>query len=165
MEDRIKKPKLPRTTPLRSLSALFAPMPSNGAATGGAVPGATEPWSDVVTRSVELGYRVIDDYVRQGERMARAVSERGPGGMASPGDAQEVATRMAQYAMDFTGLWLQMLQTASVAANGWPTPPFPGWGTMSGAPTRRRPRTPCARRSPRANRVRTRRANPDRRPA
>ena len=129
--DRITRPFPPRTTPIRSVSALFG---SGGAdraesPSAGSSPGPGEAWNEVVARSVELGYRVIDDYVRQGERMARAMSDRG----ASPqdmlgGDPQELARRMTQYAMDFTGLWFQMIQSASAGFPAGAAGPFANFG-------------------------------------
>ena len=144
--DRITRPFAPRTTPIRSVYALFG---SGGADRADSPSGPGEAWNEVVSRSVELGYRVIDDYVRQGERMARAMSDRG----ASPqdmlgGDPQELARRMTQYAMDFAGLWFQMIQSASA---GFPSgmagpfanlgfPPAPAWTTPTPtAPPAREP--------------------------
>lgn len=140
-DNRIRRPKLPRTAARRSLSVLFVP-PAAASANGGTAPGAagSEPWNDVIARSVELGYRVIDDYVRQGEQFARTFGGRAapPPAAAPPfSDPQDFARRMSQYAMDVTTLWLQMLQGAQGAA---PWSVFPGFappagsGATSGAP-------------------------------
>lgn len=138
-ERRIRRPKLPRTAARRSLAVLFVPP----AASGAGVPGtngsasASTPWNDVIARSVELGYRVIDDYVRQGEQIARTFGSQAPAAPAmAPSfvDPQDFARRMSQYAMDVTALWLQMLQGAPGAApwmgafTGFAAPPA-GSGT------------------------------------
>jgi hypothetical protein len=73
----------------------------------------------VVTRSVELGYRVIDDWVRQGQRAAQRLGD-GPGGVTALGqDVQDLAVRMAQHASDLFGVWLQLFDlTAAGGARG-----------------------------------------------
>lgn len=131
-DPRIRRPKLPRTRAYRSLATLFAApgaAPSSGPWPG-ISPGGQggEAWNDVIARSVDLGYRVIDDYVRQGERVARAVGERGPvtGPAAAFADTQDIARRMGQYAMEVTTLWYQLLQ-GTQSASGWPFPAYPGF--------------------------------------
>jgi len=103
MTDRIKRPPLERSEPIRNWSTLLG-----GAAAGGE--GAQ--LNDVIGRSVDLGYRVIDAYVRQGQRAA----ERLGGGVAETasvtGDLQELSVRMAQYASELVGLWFQAMDAA-----------------------------------------------------
>jgi len=97
MSDRIRRPPLDRTEPIRAWSALF------GSGPGGSL-------NDVVSRSVELGYRVIDEYIRQGQRVAERFNDRSYGPETVTGDIQELGARMAQYASDFFGLWLDFMQ-------------------------------------------------------
>ena len=97
MSDRIRRPPLDRTEPIRAWSALF------GSGPGGSL-------TDVVSRSVELGYRVIDEYIRQGQRVAERFNDRSYGPETVTGDIQELGARMAQYASDFFGLWLDFMQ-------------------------------------------------------
>ena len=99
MSDRIRRPPLDRTEPIRAWSALF------GSGPGGSL-------TDVVSRSVELGYRVVDEYIRQGQRAAERFNERSYGPETATGDIQELGARMAQYASDFFGLWLDFMQVA-----------------------------------------------------
>jgi len=97
MSDRIRRPPLHRTEPIRAWSALF------GSGPGGSL-------NDVVSRSVELVYRVIDEYIRQGQRVAERFNDRSYGPETVTGDIQELGARMAQYASDFFGLWLDFMQ-------------------------------------------------------
>src|SRR5262245_17627432 len=106
-----------RTDPIRSWSTLFQapgtdgrraddPAKPSGKSTGGSV-------DDVVTRSVELGYRLVDEYIRQGERAARRVGERSYSPQTFSSDMQDLAARMTQYASDFVRLWVEMFQLAA----------------------------------------------------
>jgi hypothetical protein len=88
---------------------------------------------DVVARSVGLGYRVIDEYIQQGERAARGLGDRSyglAGMMGDPqrlamaglgGDPQLVAARFAQYASEMASLWLGFAGLAGGGGmNGFP---------------------------------------------
>jgi hypothetical protein len=143
-DHRVKRPKLARTSARRSVAALFgAPTFATWGQPADGPPGDDgtrgEPWSDVIARSVDLGYRVIDDYVRQGERVARAVGERGAmaGPAAAFADPQDVARRMTQYATEMATLWFQMLQGSQSAAGWFMPPPFPGFAAAAGDPPTR----------------------------
>jgi hypothetical protein len=98
---REQRPPLPRTEPIRNWSTLFD---------GGQARGA-----DAVQRGVELGYRVIDDYLKQGARAAGAFSNPGKAFAPNADDLPRMTERMMQYASDFTSLWFDamnvMLQT------------------------------------------------------
>jgi hypothetical protein len=61
--------------------------------------------SDSVRRGVEMGYRVIDDYVKQGASAANAFSSPSRARVASSHDLSKMTERMMQYASDFTSLW------------------------------------------------------------
>jgi hypothetical protein len=126
---RVTRPEPARTEPLRSWATLFGPPTGapagDGAAAAGAEPRGSASLSDVVSRSVELGYRVVDDYMKQGERTASRLGggERlGPALLA--GEAQDFAGRMTRYASDFLGLWLEFLELAATGrAAAVPTAP------------------------------------------
>lgn len=155
-QHRIRRPKLPRTAARRSLSVLFVPPPAAATAGGAAAAGSgatAAPWNDVIARSVELGYRVIDDYVRQGEQVARTFGSPAAAAPAfgSPAaaaaapafvDPQDFARRMSQYAMDVTTLWLQMLQVTPDAAP-WARA-FAGFAAPAPAGSGAAPPTPFA---------------------
>src|SRR6185295_210262 len=118
--DRVTRPEPERTQPIRSWSTLFeAPGRERGPSLG-----------DVVSRSVDLGYRVVDEYVRQGQRAAERVGERSYGAEAIASDVQQLTARMSQYASDFLSVWFEFLELAmagsaargAATANGGGTP-------------------------------------------
>jgi hypothetical protein len=106
--DRITRPEPERTQPIRSWTqTLFGmPPPANGERASAA------PLEDVVSRSVELGYRVVDDYLREGQRVAERFGGRGFGADALVGDMQQLTARMARYTSDVFEVWFQLLQLA-----------------------------------------------------
>jgi hypothetical protein len=93
VSDRIRRPPIDRTEPIRAWSALFGSGPLN----------------DAVTRSVELGYRVVDEYIRQGQKAAERFSARSFAPETMAGDMQDLSVRMMQYTSDVLGLWLEMM--------------------------------------------------------
>jgi hypothetical protein len=117
---RITRPALPRREPQRAWSA--------GAGTAAAI-------NDSISRAVELGYRVIDEHIKQGQRAAQQFGVPAPFpvamGMAGP-EYQELATRFAQYASDAFGLWIQLMG-ASVGATLTPRAPATpnGWASVA----------------------------------
>ena len=118
--DRPKRPAPERTQPIRSWSTLFSvPTPDREEGDRAADASAAEPrgagLNDVVSRSVDLGYRVIDEYVRQGQKAAQRLNERSYGTQAMAGDLQDLAMRMTRYASDFAAVWLEFVQLAATA--------------------------------------------------
>jgi hypothetical protein len=86
--------------------------------------GSTRSAVDSVQRGVEVGYRVIDEYMKQGASMAGSFT--GPAAASAPGaaDLSGMTERMVKYASDFTSLWFEAMgqvmtaSSASSAANG-----------------------------------------------
>jgi hypothetical protein len=111
--DRITRPKPERTEPLRSWSALMGTSETGG--NGGAA-----SLDGVVSRSVEVGYRVVDEYLRHGQRVAERLGDRSltPGNMAQ--DFQELTGRMTRYASDLMDVWFQLIELASARRPGAP---------------------------------------------
>src|SRR3954470_18479632 len=124
--DRIKRPPLPRTEPIRSWSTLFgAPSASATSAPPFGIPGlpnipgiagppgmngAAGVGPEAVRRGVEMGYRVVDEYMKQGASVANAFSNPNRSRSASSAsgaepDLSKMTERMMQYASDFTSLW------------------------------------------------------------
>jgi hypothetical protein len=123
-DDRIKRPRPERTGPIRGWSGIF------GRPTGTAGNGHAPGFDDVVTRSVELGYRVIDEYVRQGQRAAAGMRAPRTDPEAMTSDLQGLMGRMAQYTSDFLGVWSEFVE---VATRGAMMPGAMMPGAMSGA--------------------------------
>src|SRR5262249_20833243 len=101
--ERIRRPRLERTKPIRSVDGLFAAgaSPPDGVRAGQRV-------DDVVGRSVELGYRVVDAYLRRGQEAARRLSagDQQPNGLVA--DARDLATRMVRSAAELAAAWGDM---------------------------------------------------------
>src|SRR5205814_1549673 len=113
--DRIRRPPLDRTEPIRAWSSLFGAGPLN----------------DVVTRSVELGYRVVDEYIRQGQKAAARFGSPSLGTETMASDMQDLGVRMVQYTSDVFGLWFEMMNVMLAGGspfrpgNGHAAPPPP----------------------------------------
>ena len=136
---RIRRPKLERTGPIRSWSSRFeaqtrqgtqAP-PTPGAPAGGP-PGPD--LGDVVSRSVDLGYRVVDEYIRRGQRAAQRLSERSYDVQAMTSDLQDVAMRTLQFASEFARVWLDPMRRAATEVAPPGPPPTPGAPPTPSAP-------------------------------
>jgi hypothetical protein len=98
---RIHRPKLERHEPIRSWSTSAA----NASTEPEPARGNESPVGDAIARSVDLAYRVVDDYLRQGERAARGFGGRtAPLGTAIP----DLYARWARSMSDFAGTWLDL---------------------------------------------------------
>lgn len=103
--ERIKRPRLDRSAPIRDWSGLLRTPGTDANGTGG---GEEAPRADdVIVRSVELGYRVIDDYIKRGQAAARRMQHGtyGAGDMAR--DVQGVAGQLVRSATDLAGAWAE----------------------------------------------------------
>lgn len=139
-KERIKRPTLDRTQPIRSWSTLFGVPPANGAdGSDGAQSTGRDGASlqDVVSRSVDLGYRVVDEYIRRGQQAAQRFGERSYTPETMTNDLQEVSVRMAQHASDFVSIWFEMLQAlASSGGSPFSNPAYDMWRSTA-APSAR----------------------------
>ena len=135
--DHVKRPPLERIQPIRNWSTLFkGPVAHGGSADAESATGAgTDHASlnDVVSRSVDLGYRVVDEYIRQGQKAAQRLNERSYGVQTMASDVQDLAMRMTQYASDFAAVWLQLVQLAA-AGNSAPGAPRAAGGVDRATP-------------------------------
>jgi hypothetical protein len=109
---RHKKPELNRHDPVRHFAGVFGSSPN---------PTAPSP-EGAVSRGVEMGYRVIEQYMRQGQTFAQA-GWPSRSSDASPTDPQKLTERMFQYASDLAGVWLEYAQAVGQAS---PSPASPG---------------------------------------
>lgn len=112
--DRIRRPTAERVQPLRRFGDAIG-LGAGAAADGGA---AGPDAGDTAARAVELGYRVVDEYIRQGQKAARRFNDRSAGPAAVTGDLQEVVSRMAQFTTEWVGLWVDLAQR--LGAGGLP---------------------------------------------
>ncbi|MBI3784379.1 MAG: hypothetical protein HY270_13365 [Deltaproteobacteria bacterium] len=113
-DERWKRPTPERTQPIRNWSTILGANGETARAPHSNPTPAGGP--DPVSRAVELGYRVIDEYIRQGQNAARRFSEGGMNGGALTATWQDAATRMAQLSGEWMGLWLELAQRAAGSA-------------------------------------------------
>jgi hypothetical protein len=117
--ERRKRPSLDRTQPVRSWSAALgtpagvAPAPDAQRSAEGKPRPRLE---DAVARSVELGYRVVDDYIQQGQRAAQRLSEGKLSAEVLSSEVNDLGARIARYASDFFGAWVELLELAAVGS-------------------------------------------------
>lgn len=109
--ERLRREDPVRTGPIRSWSTLYRRPDSwdypNAAAEPN--PAADEAprasWTDTVTYGVELGYRVIEEQIRQGQRVAEQLNDRTYGPRAMSNDVREAAQRLLYFYADTGALW------------------------------------------------------------
>jgi hypothetical protein len=124
--ERIKRPEPERTHPVRNWSTVFgAPSRTTPPGVHAAADGRAAA-NDPVSRGVEAGYRVVDEYLRQGQNVARAMwgpFMPGGGAMPFPGWAggasgnsfpqpEEVQQRMGamlRSATDLAMMWMDFM--------------------------------------------------------
>jgi len=153
-DERIRRPPLDRTTPIRNWSTLLGsarppepagapvvePGPEAGFDTGAAPPASHA----AVSRSVELGYRVIDDYLERGQRAAERLRQGTYGAEAMTDDVRDLAARMVRYVSDFSATWLEFLERTTT--DGSPGPELPSQPSGGPAPSPEAPE-PCVPRA------------------
>jgi len=129
---RIKRPKLERTRPKRTWSTLFGssagsrPSASTEDEGGQAARSESRANSQKLSEAVDTGYRVIEDYLSQGQKVAQSFAPSFRGASATSGDQPaEMAQRVMQYGWDFFGLWFEMASKMASGAPGFPPPGAP----------------------------------------
>lgn len=142
-KQRHQRPPLERDKPLRNFSGLFGGAggaPGRRASPDDAAhadPGPTE----AVSSAVNLGYRVIDAYLRQGQEAAKAFAgQELPGQPLLDESLQQMTQRMLQYGMDFAGMWFEIW--TKLGQGGFGDAAWPGFAPPS--ERNRAPRTPPA---------------------
>jgi hypothetical protein len=91
---------------------------------------------------VELGYKVVDEYIQQGQRAAQRLSEGKLTAEVLSSEVNELGGRIARYASDFFGAWVELLELAAVGSAARQN------GTAgNGAPAAEAPAPPPVRRS------------------
>jgi hypothetical protein len=61
---------------------------------------------DVVTRGVKLGYQVIEEYIRQGQRTAARIRGASQPESSKPGGREEMLETMLRFYKDMADLWI-----------------------------------------------------------
>jgi len=117
--DRPKRPDLPRTEPIRHWPSATEPAPRERVAA--APHPAPAPHADPVGRGVNTGYRVIDEYVRRGQEVARGFPSAA--GLSGAMDPQQLASRMVKYGSDLISAWLQFVELAMQNGSSKPEAP------------------------------------------
>lgn len=127
--ERLHKMDPERIAPNRSWAGLYRNARSWGngdtRAQSGFAPGGCpgEAWSDVVTQGVALAYRVIEEQIRQGQRVAEQINNRSYDAEMMGRDAQELAERLVRYWGEAWRLWFGFLGTflggSDLARNAW----------------------------------------------
>lgn len=133
---RVRRPEIGRSEPIRNWETLFGPPADGPGSPNGKGLGAEGDANNPVARGVELGYRVMDEYVRQGQRAAGSrggsAGSREDSGTGLP----QLTERMFQYASDFASVWMEamgvMMRTRGAAED---RPAEGSNGAASGATT------------------------------
>lgn len=105
-DERARRPTPERTGPIRAWRPTAAGEPNAPPREG------EDPLRSVIARSVELGYRVVDEYIAQGQRAARLFNERQLDAEAAAREAPELFSRWLRSASDFASLWLEFASLA-----------------------------------------------------
>lgn len=124
---RIRRPEPERTAPDRSPSGVFRTASSS---TGDSSTGnPSEETSakgplETIGRGVREGYRVVEDYLREGQRVARQINRRQYGPRQMGDDLQSLTGRMFRDSTRLLGLWVELMSSSveSLWGGGRPGP-------------------------------------------
>ncbi|MGI9265381.1 MAG: hypothetical protein ACR2QU_10645 [Gammaproteobacteria bacterium] len=73
--------------------------------------GNTEPLDSVVSRAVELGYKVIEEQIRQGQQIAGQVASGNVDPSVINGNVSEIGDRVLRFYSDMGALWFEMIES------------------------------------------------------
>lgn len=100
----------------------------DGSGNGGAEDRAG--WTDAIGDGVRMGYRVIEEQIRQGQRVAEQINDRfyqsGPGGMGAMG-GPDITQKMWRSYWDLAAMWWDFMGSMTGGGTGFRGQP-PGWG-------------------------------------
>ena len=102
--ERLRRPQPERTAPIRNFSTLFKEPNRRSQAEAG---------DDAVVTGVKLGYSVIEDQIRQGQRVAQQLNERLYGGEPGNKDVGDIYQRLLRFSSDLGSLYLELLDTVA----------------------------------------------------
>jgi hypothetical protein len=143
---RLRLPDNGRSKPIRNWKTLFGPPVDGAGAPDGQGPVAEGEANNPIARGVELGYRVMDEYVRQGQRAA-GLRSGSVGPLETSGtELPQLTERMFQYASDFASVWMEamgvMMRTRGTAGEGRAAEGSNGAGAPAAAEPPREQRPP-----------------------
>ncbi|MEJ2273019.1 MAG: hypothetical protein P8Y01_00340 [Woeseiaceae bacterium] len=116
--ERLRRKDPARTEPNRNWGQLFR-QPSADSAFGTDPSGANGASSDdksvneAVSEAVDLGYKIIEEQISHGKRVAEQVSTRNYTSNSVGDDASEVVRRLLQFYTDFGSICFDMIETFS----------------------------------------------------
>ena len=123
---RLKRQDPERVVPIRNWSTVFRSpespkAPDHEDGTGSAAPRNGSSFGDGVANAVKLAYRVADENIRLGKRVAQQLNDRTYDLGAMRGDFRDVTERAVRSLTDLTALWFETLGSLMGAAR----PPGP----------------------------------------
>lgn len=122
---RLHKEDSARTEPNRNWSTLYRQPHSWGFHTTSAEPPVTaqekqEPRSEnIVSHGVELGYRVVEEHIRQGQHTAQQINNHPPNShpRTVKSDIQTLIERLARYYTDLGSVWGDLINSLAADPN------------------------------------------------
>lgn len=108
---RLRREEPARNGPVRNWSTLYREANSRESHDPSASQNATDEaksdrsWNDVVSHGVKLGYHVVEEHIRQGQRVAQQINNRSYTPETMGNDVQELLERMVRYYTDLGSLW------------------------------------------------------------
>jgi len=104
-----------RTEPIRSWSKLYRNSDSWGSGMSdqesSSGQGADDRFDNTISRAVELGYKVIEDQIRQGQKIAEQFASGGLDKSLANGDPAEIGERVLRFYSDIGALWFEMVES------------------------------------------------------
>lgn len=136
--DRVKRTTPPRTGPIRSFETLFGesgagvPRPAEPAPGDASSPNGAPRGGDPIARGVDLGYRVIDAYMREGQKAARRMWGPFTGAPSATPDVQQRLTSMFRQTADLAAMWFDL--TSAMGIPGLVNGATPAAGSVVAGP-------------------------------
>jgi hypothetical protein len=133
--ERVTRPVLDRSHPVRGWSTLFAaPSPEVGRGAPGSAPGAAAgaaprpgpapaetpggaagaggEIAGAMAQAIDIAFRAASEYTQQSQRAARRLGGGSYGLDAAASDVQHLTARFGQYASEMAQVWFQLMQAA-----------------------------------------------------
>ena len=112
-----------RTSPIRNWSTLYRAADSWGKDDPETKPAAEEGTNrrdappDAVSHGVTLGYQVIEEHIRQGQRIARQINSRPYNVKGTGNDVRELLEQLMRDSTNILSLWLNLLSSFAGNSN------------------------------------------------